>query len=270
MVLLLRHTVGSSSKESKMNLFLIVKKLFRKLYIKTILWPVLRKLSRTPELISGSDYRFSKIAREWSNRELELFSREITGDVINVSGWMDLDKGGKRYRDYFPKASSYTVSNYHGERGETRIPGEIFIDLATPIEVKNHRQFDLVFNHTTLEHIINLDVAFANLCNLSRDLVILVVPFIQPTHTTSSYGDYWRFTPQGLQFLFEKNGFSVIYESATNHLYSSVYLFFVASCYPDKWLGVLPMKKLPESGVGKNILEHHPFIKKLLEALKGK
>src|SRR5258706_3556650 len=58
--------------------------------------------------------------REWSNAELRKFAPQFSGPVINVSGWRDEDKTGGHYRDYFPAASDYAVSNYSGERGICR------------------------------------------------------------------------------------------------------------------------------------------------------
>jgi hypothetical protein len=211
-----------------------------------------------------NSYRTYRQARKWSNQELRKFSSKFSGEIINVSGWEDSDKEGNTYKNYFTDASSYTISNYSGERGSSGNAGEIYIDLASPLDNKYAKNFDVVFNHTTLEHVFEIDIAFSNLCSLSRDIVILVLPFLQPTHVTSSYGDYWRFTPQGIQKLFEKNGFEIIYESASEDYYSAVYLFFVASCDPKKWKESLPSTRLPVLDVGSNAFGHPPFMRRLL------
>ena len=66
-----------------------------------------------------------------------------------------------------------------------------------------HLAFDVVFNHTTLEHIYDIRKAVANLCAMSRDAVVLVVPFMQASHATDVTADYWRLTAQALRKLLE-------------------------------------------------------------------
>ena len=102
------------------------------------------------------------------------------------------------------------------------------------------QRFDVVFNHTTLEHIFDVRRAFANLCRLSRDVVIVVVPFAQQQHETASFGDYWRFTPSCLRQLYAENGLSVLYEGESPHADAASYLFFVGSRHPERWRGRLP------------------------------
>jgi hypothetical protein len=94
-------------------------------------------------------------------------------------------------------------------------------------------KFDVVFNHTTLEHIYDVKTAFSNLCLLSKDVVIIVVPFLQQMH--AKYGDYWRFTPLAVKNLFKENKFELLYLSYNNNRHCSVYLFAIASKKPKKW-----------------------------------
>src|SRR5207249_4832495 len=88
-------------------------------------------------------------------------------------------------------------------------------------------------NHTVLEHIYEVRVAFANLCDLSRDVVLLVVPFLQPMH--AEYGDYWRFTPLAIRNLFDENGLKLLSTSWNSNSSASVYLFCIASRHPERW-----------------------------------
>lgn len=80
----------------------------------------------------------------------------------------------------------------------------IIVGDVTTIDLK--QKFDVVFTHTVLEHIFNIFIAIKNLCMLSRDVIITVIPFIQPVHIcnskTNSCFDYWRFTPYCLDALF--------------------------------------------------------------------
>jgi hypothetical protein len=188
-------------------------------------------------LLVGRHYR---IARIWSNRELARLAPLFTGDVVNVSGWEDRDKEGRVYRDYFTAASSYSVTNYGGVRGHTGRDGELFLDLTAPMPDELQGRFDVAYNHTTLEHVFDVRQAFRTLCDLSRDIVIVVVPFSQAQHESESYGDYWRVSPGGLRAMFAENGMEVVYESCSPYRNAAIYLLFVGARDPERWRGVLP------------------------------
>jgi hypothetical protein len=178
--------------------------------------------------------RIHRLPRVWSNRELEKYARLFGGDVVNVSGWRDVDKEGGHYKDYFPNATSYSITNYRADaRGFQGFANEIFLDLEKELPPELFRRFDVAFNHTTLEHIFDIKTAFANLCNLSKDVVIIVLPFLQQYH--ADYGDYWRFTPLAIKRMFEENGLRLLYQSFNSHGMSSVYVFNIAARQPDKW-----------------------------------
>lgn len=183
-----------------------------------------------------------RVPRVWSNRELARFASIFTGDVVNASAWKDLDKEGKHYRDYFTGAKSYTLTNYKAEaRGFQGTAGEIFLDLTGPLPDELKQRFDVVFNHTVLEHIFEVHTAFANLCAMSRDVVILVVPFLQQMHT--KYGDFWRFTPLTLDRMFTAQGFEMLYCTFNRNPLASVYLFAIATKHKDRWIGKIPETK---------------------------
>jgi len=179
-----------------------------------------------------------RLPRIWSNRELKKFAHLFEGDIANVSGWQDKDKEGEEYKSYFSKKSSYTITNYKTEaRGYQGGVGEVFLDLEQELPDELKGRFDVVFNHTTLEHIFEIDKAFGNLCAMSRDVVILVMPFLQQMHT--DYGDYWRMTPLAVERMFSKNGLKTIYLSFNDQSGASVYIFAIASKDPDKWKGLI-------------------------------
>jgi hypothetical protein len=183
-------------------------------------------------------------ARIWSNRELRKFGDLFCGDIINVSGWDDGDKEGNFYCDYFPNKSSYVISNISGARGLTGAENEIYLDLSKELPKELFKQYDVVFNHTVLEHIFDIFKAVENLCNLSRDIIILIVPFIQEVHwEPGSYFDYWRPTNFALEQLFSKNGFEILYFSHNDNPAFDVYFFCIASCQPQKWEKIFPPSK---------------------------
>jgi hypothetical protein len=176
-----------------------------------------------------------RVPRVWSNGELKRFASGFQGVVANVSAWKDEDKEGGRYREYFTGASEYWITNYKSDaRGfQGGIDNELFLDLSRELPANLHGRFDVVFNHTVLEHIFDVSVAFANLCKLTKDIVIVVVPFIQEQH--ADYGDYWRFTPQAVDRLFELNGLETIYCSVNDARCDSIYVFAIGSRNAAKW-----------------------------------
>jgi len=192
-----------------------------------------------------------RLARKWSNKELLKFAPLFDGDIVNVSGWIDIDKEGRKYSDYFIYKKSYTVTNYSGHRGIQNLDCEIYLDLEKDLPEYLYEKFDVAFNHTTFEHIYEINKAFANFCALTSDIAIVIVPFSQVEHSSSSYGDYWRFTPMSMRLLFEENGMTVLYESANNNKKSAIYLFYLATKDPDKWNGF--ERQFIEQPVGKTI-----------------
>jgi len=197
------------------------------------------------------------LPRYWSNRELRKIAPLFTGDVVNVSGWDDRDKEGGRYESYFSRASTYQRTNYGGHRGFKGGAGEIALDLTAPLPDELRGRFDVTFNHTVLEHIFDVRTAFANLCAMSRDVVIVVVPFSQVQHESDSYGDYWRFTPSALRKMFEEQGLSVVYESESPDKDAAIYLLFVASRHPEKHRAAMPRHapiKLAGTWIGASLL----------------
>jgi len=173
--------------------------------------------------------------RVWSNKVLAELAYLFEGEVANISGWKDLDKEGKSYKDYFINSSSYCISNYLSEaRGfQGNIENEFFLNLEDDLDKKLLNKFDVVFNHTVLEHIFNVHKAFENLCLLSKDIVIVVVPFLQEQH--ADYGDYWRFTPLTLKNLFKENNKEMVYLNYNDIPNESIYLFAVGSSKKENW-----------------------------------
>lgn len=213
--------------------------------------------------------RIYRLPRIWSNKELKKFAHLFKGNIANVSAWQDFDKEGKKYRDYFVNANSYTITNYKTEaRGYQGYKNEIFLNLEKKLPQDLIRRFDTVFNHTTLEHVYNVKKAFSNLCELSNDIVILVVPFMQQYH--ADYGDYWRFTPLLIKKMFAENSYDVIYQSFNNNIMSSVYTFTIASRSPDKWKEFFdwefsykdPKGKGPEPYIGCRAIPSISFLRK--------
>lgn len=197
--------------------------------------------------------RMFRLARVWSNEELQRVAPLFTGRVVNVSGWKDEDKEGRHYRDYFTGASEYFLTNWSGTSGFQGLEAEIFLDLSGELPDELVGAFDVVFNHTVLEHIFDVTTAFKNLCAMSRDIVIIIVPFAQVQHETDAFGDYWRFTPSSVRQAFAREGFEAVYISSNNDANAATYVFAIGSRKPDQWRGKLPASS-PASNMAANWL----------------
>lgn len=173
--------------------------------------------------------------RVWSNIILKEMAHFFQGDIVNISGWKDEDKEGEKYSNYFINSDDYFISNFVSEaRGfQGNIENEFFFDLEKPLIEKYKNRFDVVFNHTVLEHVFEVNKAFENLCDISKDIVIVVVPFLQEQH--ADYGDFWRFTPLTMEKLFKKNNKEMIYLNYNDNPGESIYIFAVGSSNPSKW-----------------------------------
>jgi hypothetical protein len=180
-----------------------------------------------------------RIPRIWSNKELKKFAHLFKGNIVNVSGRNDEDKESSIYKLYFPNASNYFITNYE-EQKESITKKSIYLDLESKtINKKLIGKFDVVFCHTVLEHTFDIFTSFKNLCLLSKDLIIIVVPYMQQIHGTGYY-DYWRFTPYTIKRLFELNRFELLYCSSNGSDCSSIYLFCIGTKNKKKWLGKIP------------------------------
>lgn len=180
--------------------------------------------------------------RRWSNRELRTCAPLFRGDILNVSGWRDEDKQGGHYREYFSNAQSYRITNYWGtDTSNDGAPDSLFLDLEVPLPDRLYGSCDLAWTHTVLEHVGNVETAFRNLGALTRDAVLVVVPWIQDEHYAQGlYGDFWRFAPQGIRRLMEQSGLELIHLSANEQPWYPVYLVAVGSKKPGDWKGKFP------------------------------
>lgn len=180
-----------------------------------------------------------RIPRIWSNNELNKFANQFIGKIVNVSGWKDDDKRGLKYKDYYPNLSEYWITNYKSEaKGfQGNLENEIFINLEEELSDEYLEKFDVVFNHTVLEHVFEVDKAFSNLCKMSKDIIIVIVPFLQEQH--ADYGDYWRFTPIAIEKLFKKNNVDLIYINYNDDSHNSIYIFAIGSKKKNKWQNII-------------------------------
>jgi hypothetical protein len=194
-------------------------------------------VNRLQRLLTDRKFR---LARLWSNEELRRLGGAFTGRAINVSAWKDEDKDGGHYRTYFPNVDHYHISNFSGHRGYQGLQEEVLLDLTAELPEELEGAFDLVFNHTTLEHIYEVEKAFDNLCKMTSDALVVIVPFAQVQHESDSWKDYWRFTPTWAEEAMKRRGLTMIYVSANNHRNAATYVVAVGVRDPEAWANRLP------------------------------
>jgi len=192
--------------------------------------------------------------RRWSNRELGTYAPLFGGNVVNVSGFRDEDKEGRTYKSYFTKASRYDVTNYWGSSTPNDgAPDSVFLDLAADLPDAMKQKYDVVFSHTVLEHIFDVPTAVGNMAGMTRDVMIMIVPFMQDEHYSPGlYGDFWRFTPLCVKQLMENNGLSLIHLSSNNSPWFPVYLLGIGSRNPEQWKPHFPHPYDWEQRVGRS------------------
>jgi hypothetical protein len=205
--------------------------------------------------------RYSNV-RLWSNDELKKISSLFQGDVINISAGKDRDKENGQYKTYFNNARSYTISNYIKIFDDSKEYNEIALDLNVPLPdgANEIAKFDVVFSHTVLEHIYQIKTAVNNLCKMSKDIVVTVIPFIQAYHQESPiYHDYWRISPYALIKLFNENSFKTVYINWNNDPVGSVYIIHVASKHPENWEKIRKLYRYNNYGPGyqRQLLEYN-------------
>lgn len=181
---------------------------------------------------------FSDPVRTWSNLELKKLAPLFNGDIVNVSGWEDKDKDGGYYKDYFVNATSYFITNFSQHMPDKA--NEIELDLEKDLPSDLVENFDVVFNHTILEHIFEVKKAYRNMAAMTKDIIITIVPFIQQQHEHETFKDYWRFTPLALKRLANENNMEVIYENYRREPHEITYVISVASKNPKYWKGKMP------------------------------
>jgi hypothetical protein len=216
--------------------------------------------------------------RAFSNIMLRKYAKFFGGNIINVSGWDDRDSEGGYYQNYFAGFKRYVVSNVGvADKGFGSLSGatleknieEIEVDLEKPLPANCVNAFDVVFNHTTLEHIFEFDTAFKNLCDMSKDAVIIVVPLLQQIHIAGSFGDYWRPTTLALLKQFKKNGFTPLVIATNDQPFFPVYCFAIAVRDPKKYEGkITPTFDFQSGGALFGSSLKPRALKQLLESIK--
>jgi SAM-dependent methyltransferase len=145
----------------------------------------------------------ASVARMESNRWLSAHTASIQGRVLSIGSMDDRDGEGRRYREYFTGATSYTTSEH------IPYPGcELVIDVRTMPQVAD-ASFDCVFCSGVLEHVDDYDAGMREITRILKPggVLLLGLPFRQGLHLVPT--DYWRFTEFGIRTLLQRNGYHI-------------------------------------------------------------
>ena len=169
--------------------------------------------------------------RSLSRREpvfLESFGTD-SGGCRNVRKWSDVAsvKGNfasrwAMYEDLTAWLSSrqwmgQVVGEVGGSNDALRgfLDGAIYRQLPYPeYDVQNlHQirdsQFDVIILDQTLEHVADPERALREVARVLKPgaVAIVTTPFLLPVHTGPNFGDYYRWTPQGMETVLRRCGF---------------------------------------------------------------
>ena len=87
-------------------------------------------------------------------------------------------------KTFFQMLKVFLLLTFLGTEGSNnkKLKSQYNLDLEKKLDKSLINKFDVVFNHTTLEHIYDVELAIKNLSLMTKDIVIVVVSFIQEQH----------------------------------------------------------------------------------------
>jgi hypothetical protein len=93
-----------------------------------------------------------------------------------------------------------------------------FTEDISLIKKKLNAKYNTVICCSVLEHVKNIFKFAENVSEIveTRGVIFLSVPFIWEFHGYPN--DYWRFTPAGIEYLFDQFNFPVEYRTISSHL----------------------------------------------------
>lgn len=138
----------------------------------------------------------------------------ITGRVLDAGGGIDA-----KYKSIIiSKAEEYICFDIKSG-GNVDIVGDV---LNMPFQEED---FDTVICNQVLEHVPEPEKLIAESYRVlkSGGHFILTAPFLSPIH--ADLGDFFRYTKEGLEFMFKKYNFDVIKAQPYGGLFSVIYSF---------------------------------------------
>jgi hypothetical protein len=143
-------------------------------------------------------FRKNKLAsrnRRISNTWLRKNCEDVMGKVISIGSVDDSDQENSFYKEYFPNASEYLITDV--TKGDAL---HMVLDVCDMSQIIDE-SVGCFFCSGVLEHVKNPFAAIDEMHRcLSQDGTLLLgLPFFQDIHLAPQ--DYWRFTPHGVDQL---------------------------------------------------------------------
>lgn len=172
-------------------------------------------------------------AKEFFDQKISLIAKE-SKIVLDVGGGKKFAKGMKEYEDLFTNIDFKTLDNVAEYQPD--ILGDI---MNIPI---SNEAVDAVICKAVLEHVTDPFKASAEIYRILKPggKCLGYVPFLYPFHAEKGkYGDYWRYTHEGIANLFKQFS-KVEIVSVRGSLETMIYLL------PIKFLrkGLSPLARL--------------------------
>ncbi len=134
--------------------------------------------------------------RQFINATLREVARDCgDGRILNAGARHgETDREGRPYSEYFPAAETWTTI-------DKRAGADFTVDLNCESVAG---WYDLILCISVLEHCEYPEKAVKNLRETMAEggHLFVSVPFLYPYHPAKDFGDYWRFTADGLRLLF--------------------------------------------------------------------
>jgi SAM-dependent methyltransferase len=161
-----------------------------------ILPPAVKRLART--LIGKPQPRPSRVRAD-SNRWLQTHCKDVVGAVLSIGSLDDGDGEGRKYRDYFPGARSYTTSEVVPMEG-----CDLVIDVRSMPEMTS-ASYDCIYCSGVLEHVDEFRKGFDEITRILKPggILLLGLPFRQAIHMAPQ--DFWRFSEYGIKYLLKES-----------------------------------------------------------------
>lgn len=146
-------------------------------------------------------FRSTFLTEYFLEKNLQVYASKLNGELL------DIGCGTKPYQKFFPHIKKYVgldLPNTPTQSSKIDVYGDA-LNLPFPNET-----FDSVLSTQTLEHVKDPQKMIFEIARiLKKDgRVLLTAPLAWKIHNEPN--DYFRFTPFGLQELFEKAGLEVL------------------------------------------------------------
>lgn len=125
----------------------------------------------------------------------ELLAPRLYGKLLNIGA----GTASARYRH----GEMFGVEEYHTLEPAASMACT-FVASATDMKPVESAHYDWVMSTAVLEHVDDAWAAAKEHVRAAKPggLIYVVVPFEQIMHPAPDFGDYWRFTPQGMRTMF--------------------------------------------------------------------